>query len=73
MKLHKNVYVQKQAGIVWYRYLTQKLLEELVFEISQVDECVFYRKKTVYILFTDDSILAGPDPEEIESDGQMKN
>ena len=47
-------------------YLTQKLLEELGFEISQVDECVFYRGKTVYILYTDDSILAGPDPEEIE-------
>ena len=31
-----------------------------------MDECVFYRGKTVYILFTDDSILAEPDPEEIE-------
>ena len=36
------------------------------FEISQADECVFYRGKTVYILYTDDSILAGTDPEEIE-------
>ena len=34
--------------------------------MSQVDECVFYKVKTVYILYTDDSILAGPDPEEIE-------
>ena len=66
MKLHKNVYGQKQAGRVWYRYPTKNLLEELGFEISQVDECVFYRGKTVYILYTDDSILAGPDPEEIE-------
>ena len=73
MKLHKNVYGQKQEGSVWYNYLTQKLLEELGFERSQVDECVFYRKKTVYILFTDDSILAGPDPEEIESDGRRKH
>ena len=64
--MHKNVYGQKQAGRVWYNYLTQKLLEELGFERSQVDECVFYRVKTVYILYTDDSILAGPDPEEIE-------
>ena len=36
------------------------------FEKSQVDECVFYRGKKVYILYTDDSILAGPYPEEIE-------
>ena len=66
LKLHMNVYGKKQAGRVWYKYLTQKLLEELGFEMSQVDECVFYRGKTVYIIYTDDFILAGPDPEEIE-------
>ena len=66
LKLQNNVYGQKQAGIVWYRYMTQKLLEELGFQISQVDECVFYRGKTVYILSNDDYILAGPDPEDIE-------
>ena len=65
MKLHKNFYGQKQPGRVWYRYLTKKLLKDLGFERSQVDECVFYRGKTVYILYTDYSILAGPDPEEI--------
>ena len=59
LKLHKNVYGKKHAGRVWYRYLNQKLLEELVFEISQVDECVFYLVKTVYILYTDDSIPPG--------------
>ena len=26
LKLHKNVYGQKQAGRVWYKYLTKKLL-----------------------------------------------
>ena len=62
LKMHKNVYGQKKSGRVWYRYLTQKLLEELVFERSQVDECVPLGK-TVYILYTDDSILEGPDPE----------
>ena len=40
LKLHKNVYGQKQSGRVWYRYLTKNLLEEFGFKISQVDECV---------------------------------
>ena len=31
-----------------------------------MDECVLYRGQTVYILYTDDTILARPDPEEIE-------
>ena len=65
LKLHKNIYGHKQAVRVWYKYMTQKLFEELGFERSQVYECVFYRGKTVYILYTDDSILAGPDLEEI--------
>ena len=63
LNLHKNFYEQKQAGRVRYKYLTQKPLKELGFEISQADECVFYRGKTVYILYTYDSILAVPDPE----------
>ena len=31
LKLHKNVYGQKQAGRVWYKYLIKKLTEELGF------------------------------------------
>ena len=36
------------------------------FERSQVDECVFYIGKTIYIVYTDDSILVWPDKQEIE-------
>jgi hypothetical protein len=35
------------------------------FQQSEVDECVFYRGNVVYVLYTDDSILAGPDLNEI--------
>ena len=66
LKLHKNVYGQKQAGRVCYKYLSKNPTEELWFEWAQVHECVFYRGKTIYVLYTDDSILAGPDQGEIE-------
>jgi hypothetical protein len=46
--------------------LTRKLIDELGFTQSKIDECVFYRGKTMYALYTDDSILAGPDEKEIE-------
>ena len=46
--------------------MTKKLTEQLVFEQSQFDECVFYREKTTYVLYIDDSILSGPDQEVIE-------
>lgn len=65
LKLHKNVYGQKQAGRVWNKYLVNKLVKELKFVQSKTDECVFYRGSTMYVLYTDDSILAGPDEAEI--------
>ena len=65
LKLHKNVYEKKQAGRVWYKYLTNKLVNEMGFTRSKIDECIFYRGKTVYLLYADDSILAGLDKEEI--------
>jgi hypothetical protein len=66
MQLHRNVYGQKQAGRVWNHFLVDKLVNELHFTQSKVDECVFYRGKTLYELYTDDSLLAGPDKDEID-------
>ena len=40
--------------------MVNKLVNELGFKQSKVDECVFYRGQTIYVLNTDDSILAGP-------------
>ena len=66
LKVNRNVYGQKQAGRVWNKFLEGKLVNELNFTQSTVDECVFYRGKTMYVLYTDDSILAGPDEAEIQ-------
>ena len=64
-KVTKNTYGQKQAGRVWNKYLVQQL-ESIGFEQSDIDECVFYKGNMVYVLYTDDSILAGPDKAEID-------
>ena len=66
LKLHKNVYGQKQAGRVWNNHLVDILTKRVGFVQSKVDACVFYRGKTMYVLYTDDSILAGPDEAEID-------
>lgn len=66
LKLHRNIYGQKQAGREWNQYLVKKLTGELGFKQSKVDECVFYRGRTLYVLYTDDSLLAGPDAHEID-------
>ena len=66
LMLHQNVYGQKNAGRVWNKYLVDKLVNVLKFKQSTVDECVFYRGNVLYVLYTDDSILAGPNRDEIE-------
>ena len=49
---------------MWNKYLEEKLIKEVGFKQSKIDDCVFYKGKTMYILYIDDSILAGPDEEE---------
>jgi hypothetical protein len=65
LKLEKNLYGQKQAGRVWYLHLKKNLLK-LGFKPSQHDECIFYYGKTIFIVYTDDTILLGPDKNEID-------
>jgi hypothetical protein len=65
-QLHRNVYGQKHASRVWNKYLVDKLVNVLGFVPSETDECVFYQGSVVYLLYTDGSILAGPDQKEID-------
>ncbi len=50
---------------MWNLYLVEKL-KSIGFVQSEHDECIFYKGKAVYALYTDDSILAGPDQKELE-------
>ena len=43
LKLHCNLYGQKQAGRVWYEYLCKRLITKAGFVQSKHDECLFYR------------------------------
>jgi hypothetical protein len=65
LKLEKNLYGQKQAGRVWYLHLKKNLLK-IGFKPSKIDECVFYYGKTIFIVYTDGTILIGPDQQEID-------
>ena len=55
--LHSNVYGQKQAARVWYKYLESRLVQRAGFTKSKIDDCIFYRGNVIYILYTDDSVL----------------
>ena len=66
IKIHINNYVTKQSGRVWYKYLTMKLLMDLGFNKLEIDECVLYRGSVMYILYKNDSIIAGQNIEDLD-------
>ena len=51
---------------MWFQYLSERLVKRAGFIQSEVDECIFYRGSVIYVLYTDDSILTGPDKGEID-------
>jgi hypothetical protein len=66
LQVHQNIYGQKQAGRVWNHYLVEHL-QKIGFRQSEHDPCVFYTGRSIYIVYTDDSILAGPDEKELDA------
>jgi hypothetical protein len=66
LKVNRNIYGSCDASRNWYVYLTNRL-QEIGFECLKVDECVFYKGRVLYILYTDDSILATPTQDEIDN------
>jgi len=47
--------------------MTEKLVEELGFTQSEIDDCVFYKGNCVMLIYVDDTILMGPDQKEIDT------
>jgi hypothetical protein len=61
-----NLYRQKQAGRVLCQNLRKNMIK-LGFKPSEHDECVFYYGTTIFIVYTDDTILLGTAKKEIKS------
>jgi hypothetical protein len=66
LNLKKNLFGQRQAGRVCNKQRIKKL-KQVGFVASQIDECLFCNGQSVFVLYTDDSILAGPDFKESDS------
>ena len=66
LSLKHNLYGQRQAGRVWNEYLHDRLIN-IRFIQSKFDECVYYRNGTIFLVYVDDGILAGPSAEHIDA------
>ena len=56
----------KASRVSLNRYLMKKLTEDVNFVQSKVDECILYKGNVIYLLYTDDTILEGPDKSKID-------
>lgn len=65
LQIKKNVYGGKDSGRTWFLHL-KKGLESIGFEQSQHDDCVFYRDTTIFLVYTDDSIILDKDESKVE-------
>ena len=55
LELKKNIYGSRNAGRIWTKYI-DKGLRDIGFVPSQVDECLYYRGSTIFMLYVDDAI-----------------
>ena len=58
LKLLCNIYGNKAAGRVWNKYL-DKGLQEVGFEPSKVDPCLYCKEGVILLIYVDDCILMG--------------
>ena len=66
LKHQGNLYEQKQARRVWYKYLRKRLITKAGFVRSKHDECLFFRGKVMYAIYIDDSILGAPTHQKLD-------
>jgi Reverse transcriptase (RNA-dependent DNA polymerase) len=67
IKLLKNLYGQKQAGRVWNQHL-HKALIKLGWTQSKVDECLYYKRDVLFLVYVDDGILISPHDKHIDEE-----
>jgi hypothetical protein len=65
LKLQNNLYGQKQAGRVWNLFLTEGL-QQIKFKQSENDPCIFWRGSVLIVIYTDDTIVTGPNETDID-------
>ncbi len=64
----RDLYMKLPAGFrVPGRSISTLKELKLGFKPSEHDECVFYYAKTIFIVYTDDTMLLGPDKDEIDT------
>jgi len=57
-----NLYGGRESGRTWYQHLKTILIDKLGYTQSKYDECVFYKERSIFFVYTDDGIMIDPSP-----------
>jgi hypothetical protein len=61
----QNIYGSRDAGRTWSIHLDKGLVE-LGFTRSAIDDCLYYRGHTLFLVYVDDGIIMDPDPSAVD-------
>jgi Reverse transcriptase (RNA-dependent DNA polymerase) len=67
LKILKNLYGQKQAGRVWNQHLHKSLLK-FGWVQSDVDDCLYYKRDVMFLVYVDDAIFISPNNSHIKEE-----
>ena len=65
LKLKKNLYGLKDAGLTWWEMISKGLLD-LGFEQTDTDQCVFKKENVIILIYIDDCIILSRTKEDLD-------
>lgn len=66
LKLEKSLYGHKVAPLLWYKFVTKAFIE-LGLQQSEHDECLWYAKEMILVVYVDDCGIGAPKQEIIDN------
>ena len=66
--LTKTIYGLVQSAACYNKKFTEVLVDKMGFEQCKSDPCLFMKKNMIYVVYTDDTIICGPDGNAIEAE-----
>jgi len=66
IRVKTSLYGERRAANLWYRKLKNTLCNELGFQVSDQDPCLFIRRDCILMLYVDDAIINARDAADID-------
>ena len=66
-KVSKSLYGDVRAAKLWYKHLSDALVNKMGFHKSAIDSCLYYRDGLIFVFYVDDGIIVCHDDRQINA------